>query len=365
MNLAHAVILLAASIAGCAGGGAVVRIVDGRAIEGRYIDSDAYDAYLRGAIAEQDGNLDVAAAWFEKAREADPNGVEALVRLGAVQCQRGAAGEADRVFAQALARDAQDAELHVAIARCALVAGDAKRSEAEARRAMRLDPNASRTTIVLAEAIAAQGRSEAAAQVLDGWVVWSGGRREAWRAVLQFAVKRGDAARQNVARSRLDDPPGAHTAAIAGDRSRVLRQLDQALARGELQAARAFAVEAHLPPSAVAVRAVALGCYRVAEEQASFVLAAEPGEPDAIAAVLALPASMAFSLQNARISVPAPAERSLSALAALVIARAIRQRAGDVAAQSFLDRYGSIAPDPEDPLISAMLGAPTSLGALP
>ena len=70
-----AIFASACALSGC-GGPAVVRVVDGRAEEGRFISQGAYAYYGRAATAEAAGDLASATRWLEAASALDPEGPE-------------------------------------------------------------------------------------------------------------------------------------------------------------------------------------------------------------------------------------------------------------------------------------------------
>src|SRR5690606_41056062 len=56
---------------GCVGGAPVVRVYDGQIVKGRWIPPEAYAAFLRGALAEESGDLRGALAAYERAASED------------------------------------------------------------------------------------------------------------------------------------------------------------------------------------------------------------------------------------------------------------------------------------------------------
>ena len=350
---AAAVMLAALSACGCMGRDTVLRVVDGQHVEGRYVEAEAYDAFVRGTIAEEDGDLATAAQWYVRAYEIDPEGVDPLARLGYVLCaiEPEQPAHADKVFAKALEIHPGLAVTWTRRARCLLRRGQASEAVRDAREAVSRDPNDAEAITTLADALHDAGRGDEAARVLDAWVLWSRGSRQAWRAVGELAARRGDAQRLEQARQHLmrDAPPRDTIVQPRQSGARILVRIDHHIARGDLAAARSEALMAGLAPSVVAVRACALGRWKAARQEAATRLAADPGDVDALAVLIALPGG-GDSIRGWQATM-ANQPRPVSSLAALLIADALKRRVGLDAAQAFLAAYGPIEPD-SDPLAS-------------
>ncbi len=334
----------------------MVRVVDGREVAGRYIDAEAYDAFIRGTIAEADGDLDVAAAWYERASEYDPAGVEPRARLGGVLCARNPAdrASADKVFARAIEIGPDHGITFVRRARCELVRKEPALAERDARHALVLDPDDGDATRVLADALLLSGKDDDAARVLDGWVLWSSGARQAWRAVAELALRRHDIARWREATKQLANgllPAERSQLKQVGDGAHAMERIDRAIAAGELADARADAVAAGMGSSTVAVRACAMGRWQAAVQQAELVLGADPADPDALAVLSAVPE---WDGGRRSAGVASATTRRVSPLAALVLADALRRRLGSGASDAFLGAYGDIDTT-RDPLAAALL----------
>ncbi len=352
---AAAVMLAALSACGCMGRDRVVRVVDGQQVEGRYVEAEAYDAFVRGTIAEEDGDLATAAQWYVRAYEIDPDGVDPLARLGYVLCaiEPEQPAHADKVFAKALEIDPGLAVTWARRARCLLRRGQASEAVRDAREAVSRDPNDAEAIATLADALHDAGRGDEAARVLDAWVLWSRGSRQAWRAVGELAARRGDVQRLGQARQHLvrDAPPHDTIARVRPSASSILQQIDEQIVRGNLAAARSEALAAGMASSIVAVRACALGMWTAARQEATVRLAADPGDVDALAVLIALPGG-AGSIRGWQTTM-ASGSRPVSPLAALLVADALKRRIGPEAAHAFLAAYGPFEPD-GDPLVSSI-----------
>ena len=81
------VLLARASCAGCAvGSSGVTRMADGVRYEGRFVNPEAYAAYLLGVEHEARGEFSEALAAYLEAHAEDPDSPEIWARIGAVRC---------------------------------------------------------------------------------------------------------------------------------------------------------------------------------------------------------------------------------------------------------------------------------------
>jgi tetratricopeptide (TPR) repeat protein len=344
---------LATTLLGCLSSPTVVRLVDGHEVHGRFVRSDAYALFMEGMLAEGHGHLAAAERLYLAAHRRDPQGVSILVRLAAVRCAWGPGGHepARETFEDALKLDASYAPAYVERARCAMRRGAVAEAEPDARTALSVAPEDPVTSVLLADVLEQLGRGEQAAQVLDG-LAFAYPSQRAWRAVASLARRRGDPVRMRVADRRL----GGRDAGLS-----VQEEMDQALVRADLPRARDLAAEVGMDAGTLAVRAAALGQWAVAREQARLVLAAEPGHADATAVWLSSPTpweafrSMDPAVWRRLVTAPAESSRTLSDLAALVLADAIRRRIGSDAAASWLALRG-MSPDIDgEPLARPLL----------
>lgn len=339
------------ALAGC-GQEAVVRVMDGDQVVGRFIDERAYDAYLRGALLEREGQLERAQQAYEQAHDADPGGVAPLVRLGAVRCARGPEHlkAAEQAFEAAARIEPAFAALYAERSRCQLDRGLLVEAERDARRALQLDPRDAETTVAYARVLDRTGRTRDAVHVLAGFVIWRPQAPEVWTEIEAIARKSPDAVEPWVMqlRPRRAEPRSESRAAPR------LELVDRAIGAGDLASARALTT-GRMPASAIAVRAAALGRWQIALDEAAMIASADPHDPDARAVLLAAP-----DVEQARRRIGADAWSRMigsaadpsrpSPLAALVLADAIDRRIGAEARRAFLGGYGEIASEPMDRL---------------
>ncbi|MGC4092357.1 MAG: hypothetical protein QM756_31645 [Polyangiaceae bacterium] len=112
---------------------------------------------------------------------------------------------------------------------------------------------------------------------LDGLVEREPRSREALRALSAFAKRHGDALRALRAERGL--------AALAQEPN-AEAELNAALMRADLPAARAAATRLRLPPGELALRAVRAGATPLGTEQAALALGADPNDANAWVAAL-------------------------------------------------------------------------------
>lgn len=134
---------------GCAAEQVVDRSYDGRIVEGRFIEPEAYASFLSGVLSESGGDMASALASYARAERLDPGGPEIWTRIAAVRCAASPRDKrADEALSRALAVDEHYAPAWKVKAKCELARGDSNAAEAAALRAAQLE-YASDTTAVL------------------------------------------------------------------------------------------------------------------------------------------------------------------------------------------------------------------------
>lgn len=320
----RALVVLAVLAAGC-GRPAVARVVDGRAITGDFVTSEAYAAYARAAIAEREGRLEEAARDYAAAAD-DSEDAAVYARLGATLCALGRPDAARRAFSEGLERDETAAVVHRERARCAHARGAHAEAITSAERALALDPDDAEGRALLRAALAAGGRSAEAAVLVD----------EARAA--------GAPVRQPRAAAPVPSSLPASTAAPGADLVPALRasrptvtDVDAALALGATEEASRLATSARIGRSDLAARALAHGHRVWAGEVASRVLAADPRDVTAWAIAVAAGDAPggAHEARTAAIARTPPAGTP-SPLAALLLAEVALRRGGPDAALAWV-----------------------------
>jgi tetratricopeptide (TPR) repeat protein len=316
---------------GCSLRPAVDRAYGGTIVPGRYVEPEAYAAFLRGAIAQAAGDSREALAAFQEARRVDGDSPEIWTRVGEVRCAMAARnGDADHDFARALDLDPRYARAWSARARCAALRGDEAGARTAAEKAAALDPSADGANVLLARTSSGGGPARdaaAAADVRQRLLALTSTARDpltAWEALAAWAEAQGDvplwarALRETVrlapgrrvaiaraaqelagagawAEARAvgaaavdaDGRPFDGQAALACALA-VRLALDEAVTQADLPLVRRRATRARLPLDEAAGRALLAGATAMARALASEVA---DGDPTARGARLVLAAA--------------------------------------------------------------------------
>ena len=387
--------IVAGGLAGCAAP-TVRRVVDGREVEGRFVSDYAYALYGRAAYEEaQRGqaagageiglgiDLDpepragrTALAALEAAASEDDESAHLWAAIGALRCRTPGADldGANAALERARGLDPEYPLVYREIARCRVTAAAATRDPARARalreealvaaeRAVRLDPDDVAAASVAASLLVGAGRATEALRLLRALTIRAPGSTEAWLALHAFArATHDDALAVRAARKARELSPRlaaeieAEVPALA-----PLAEVDEALRRDDLAAARRHAQRAHLTLAGLAVRAAALGHAAPARAEAAVVLAADPADLSARIA-LAVAADLArdpAALGAAMDAIPAPpaALTPPSPLAGLLFAELLFRRVDEGAARAWLAALPAESPAraaPDDALLLAV-----------
>ncbi len=380
---------------GCARQEGVLRVVDGRVVEGAFVEPDAYAAFLRGAIAEESERLPAALEAYGEAARLDSGDAEIWSRIARVRCAldpRDAAS--DRALARAFAIDSSYAGAWSARATCALARGDANGAEDAARRATVEEPLAIDLEISFARArraptddatrerllslTLAYPRSAAAWEALALWATTRGDVALYARALAQLAVlaptKRasfggvaltlaGDGelgAARTVAGALADasstDGLGAPTASTHPLLARLA--VDDAIERNDAALTRLRATRTHLGLAVAAARAALAGHDALARALAGEVVAADPRDLGARVVLSALDGDVA-SVEAIRPAVELPLE------CGLVLARAVADRVSDAVAASVFSTIPHTAVLPGDALVAPVTASLAARAVIP
>lgn len=163
-------VLLAISwCAGCArGAGSVTRMADGVRYEGRFINPEAYAAYLLGVEHEARGQFKEALDAYLEAHSEDPDSAEVWARIGAVRCfsneAKAGPAAARNAFERGIQLDAAYYGNYFERARCAERAQEFSSALADATAAVTRRPQDEPANLLVARALSALGqRAEARA----------------------------------------------------------------------------------------------------------------------------------------------------------------------------------------------------------
>lgn len=346
-----AAVVALALLHGCAGApGTVARVVDGRTLEGRYVSPQAYEQFLRGAIAEESGALDEALAAYESVARDDPADPETFARIARIRCRkRPDDPRARAAIDTALALDPDYGPAFAARALCSFAAAG------DVQRAARLEP---RNVELQIAAATTDGALSAGAEKLVAITAAFRTSTAAWEALASWADTHGDpalAVRASMELVRLSPSKAAFAAriaeALAGEGELALARrlavavvaaradtarggapapsglmtrlaVDEALLRGDEASATFRATLGRLPLDEVAARALRHGRLELAEELASRSLAADPASSGA----RVVARTVALLRGRAAPSMPAPGEGAVSGFACAMHLRVLADR---------------------------------------
>ncbi len=345
--------LVAAAPLGCASQ-TVVRVIDGREIEGPFVSEYAYTLYAIGADAEAHGDLSTALQAFEAAAEEDPDSPQTWTRIGAIRC-RLKASDPDAAFERARELDPDFEPLAREEAQCALLRGQMAKAVEHARRAFELDPDNEAPVLFYASVLALVGRSKEAVGILQELTIRRPWSMRALRELRSYTIMTKDQAATADASRRLaqlrnpgratdvqaDITLGAGAARLEGGEAAGLEALDAALAEGNLKLARKLGRQVRIVPAEIAVRAAALGKSLLAREQAELVLGADPSDSGArVALVVAADLARDTALLDRSLAELPPVSAGPlpqpSLLARLLFAEVLYRRVGAAAARAWL-----------------------------
>ncbi len=337
--LALSALLLGAS--GCAAHPSVDRLVNGVPITSRFVPEEAYEAYLRGALAESSGHDAEAIASFEAAASDDAEDPDVWTRIGALRCRLEASDEeGPEALQHALRIDPSYGPAYRVLGSCEEARGHHAESLAALTRAAAVDPGVSSSA-----ALARHEGPAGGSAVLVALTERHGEDPAAWKALAEWSRAHGDAAlfhramsralagdvalRQEAARGavwladvghddearalagqaadRVDDP-------LAGRRDALpplaaYLAVDDAILAGDTARVARRLVEVRVPAVVAGLRARLLGKLPVVQPLLDRLAAAEPDETRAVTAIDAGPAPSPPEAQLLAESFPGGGER--------------------------------------------------------
>lgn len=382
----------------------VVRVYDGRIVEGRYVSPEAYAAFLRGVLAEEAGDIKAAVGAYAKAVDEDEDDPAIWTRIAAARCKNDPKdAEADRAFARATKLDPTYAGTLAARARCATARGRTDEAASLARAAAAQDPKnvglealavrseSSKSDPAARErAIALTEEHGAYAAAWDALIMWGTARRDVelvargFEGLVHAAPARGGEVEQGavallegghlaLARrvaSALTDAP--RELGVVGPRDATVARLavDEALARGDRDRALARATRGHVPLAELAARAYVLEKKDLAAELAKRVADADPSASGAqmVKAALKSTPPAASAAAKGQAQAPDPFARVTDQppeLCALVLADRMATASGVEAARVWLARIVRTPMPKGDPLAGPLAVDLASRGVLP
>lgn len=402
MRRALGAICFASLAVACAGDPTVVRVYDGRIVEGAYVPPEAYASYLKGVLAEEAGDLRSALAAYENATAADDEDPEPFTRIGDVRCKLDPKSKAaDEAFARALRIDPTYAPALAAKARCAAARGDpaggvaiVERIAPEDRTSAALealfvrlaaqrsdsadDRRARARAIALTVAsgadpaawgaLVAWGRGKADAELLarglEGLVRTSPGSRfDVEAGVLELLGMGQTALARRVAATLADAPPERGIGTVR-DATVARLAVDEALFAGDQTRAERRAVRGHVPLAEVAARALVLERPEIARSVARAVVDADPGAGCASMVLAAVAAREGKPPAAEDLLKSAPSDRPAAACV-FVVAERLAATGNAEAARIFASRVGAAPMAPHDPVTGPLAVELAARGIIP
>jgi len=383
----HATLAFGA-LTGCGSNPRVVRVYEGKVVEGAYVPPEAYAEYLRGVLAAESSDLRSAAASFERALGEDDGDPEVWTRLADVRCRASSKDErADEAIARALKIDPGYAPAFAARATCMTARGRQDEAARAAAFAAKYDPS---NVEVEALVVRTSPPGTIARDRVTALTAAHGERVAAWEALVHWGrshrdaelVARGLAGLVRIAPARRADiernavellrqgfvaQARSVAAAIAdvpedrggdGPRDATLARLaiDEALLAGDRARAERRAVRGHVPVDEVAARALLLGKQDLAQDIARDRAASDPHDAGA-AMVLASLAGKGEARPAASTPVPEAC--------ALVLASTLARSAGKEQARSWLAGVPRIPRAAADPLLAPVIADLSARGVIP
>ena len=210
--------LALSSLVGCTeGSGGVVRMADGVRYEGRFVNPEAYAAYLLGVEREAHADYAGALTAYLEAHAEDPDSPEVWARIGAVRCISSPAerdlAAARSAFQRGLSRDPDYFGNYLERARCAERAGEFRAALADATAAVARRPEDETSNLLVARLLQALGRTAEARTWLEAFHSYGGS---------SAAVTHALSSARGAALATPNDsspPPPAYSAAFAELRS--------------------------------------------------------------------------------------------------------------------------------------------------
>ncbi|HKO52642.1 MAG TPA: tetratricopeptide repeat protein, partial [Polyangiaceae bacterium] len=170
LSLALALALTVSCRVGSTG---VTRMAGGVRYQGRFINPEAYAAYLLGVEREAHGEFSEALAAYLSAHAEDPDSPEIWARIGAVRCfsskPKAGPAAARTAFERGLKTDPEYSGNYLERARCAERAGDFASALVDATAAVTRRPDDEPANLLVARVLQALGRRAEARAWLEAF----------------------------------------------------------------------------------------------------------------------------------------------------------------------------------------------------
>jgi len=207
LRIASVALAISWCVSCVSGAGGVTRMVDGVRYEGRFINPEAYAAYLLGVEHEARGEYKEALGAYLEAHTEDPDSAEVWARIGAVRCfsSEASAGPAAAraAFERGQQLDPAYYGSYLERGRCAERAKDFSSALTDAMAAVARRPQDEPANLLVARALEAQGKHIEARAWLEAYRSYHAATRDTERAL---ADARHSSAPTTTARTLVDSP---------------------------------------------------------------------------------------------------------------------------------------------------------------
>lgn len=266
----------------------IMRVRDGRTFEERAIVPEAYAAFLRGKLFEQEGDKTRAANQYRTVLSKDPEAQQAMVRLGAIYCTESAT-ESTTWFTRAEQLDSESPSVWLERAQCELTHGRLETALLHAQRSLRYQPTSERALRIVVAAASQLHRLDSGLAWLRAAVASEPNDVRLWK--LLFENENAERAERLYAASQLsrlqtrdssDIPRKFQSGFVQGtpasqaDAAVLEAKLADALSRNDVDSARSLATRLGVNPEQLALLAWNFGSYSVASAQVELLLAVDP-----------------------------------------------------------------------------------------
>ncbi|MEY4549652.1 MAG: hypothetical protein RL685_5847 [Pseudomonadota bacterium] len=316
------------------------RVFDGQTIEGHYIASDAYAAYVEGAYREARGEWAQAEVAYRRALRSDGQSPQIWTRLGALAC-RDSLPRALEHFERALALE-QFAPAWSEQARCLAARQRPKDALEAALQAVPLDPRGASSNLLVVRLYREASRLDVARAWLFSWLLLEPEletygdelRRESGLlADRELTALTSAALDRHAARGHAPLP------ALPGAASATPVELLSVLRAGDLDRARELASSARISPLKLATLAIESGRADLALAQAELLVQANPHDSAALVAGLLAAALQQDERRFRELLRQTKADALPPRELALLLAKLLQGRIGNEAAESWRSAY--------------------------
>ena len=317
------------------------RVFNGRTVQGRYIEPEAYAAYAEGVYREAHGDWTGAELAYRRALLRDGQSPQILTRLAVLACRQ-SLPRALRHFERAIAVE-DYAPAWSERAECLSTQHQPAAALQAALRAVALDPRGAQTNLLVARLYREQAQRDLARAWLFGWLLLEPELGD-WAAALRHeCALLGDVQLSVLVEEELERR-GQHSAGKPDLATPVgptppPAELIAALRAGELEHARQLAAEASIPPLELSLLATTSAKPELGLAQAELLIAANPMDSGALVAGLLAAALSDDEQAFRRLLNRAQAEARPPAELARLLTNLLRSRVGDEAADSWRDAY--------------------------